>query len=183
MSNREDKTLPDKPGSAEGAKTAPGQPRRELLGKAALGAGAGALVLAGWPLAASLLARSEDPQQELPFLDVAAEAEITAEPVRVLLRAPMRDGWLTMLRELGAAWLLRTPGGIVALSAVCPHLGCGIERDHNGFFCPCHESRFDGQGARKTGPSPRALDRLAVRIEGGRVLVQPRLPGAGTEPA
>jgi Rieske Fe-S protein len=152
--------------------------RREILGKAALGAGASAAVLAGWPACASLFSKAQgDAASTLPFLDVAAESEIGTEPMRVTLRAPMRDGWLTMLRELGAAWLVRTPGGISALSAICPHLGCGVERFGSGYFCPCHESKFDALGERKSGPSPRGLDALAVRIEKGRVLVQPRMFG------
>ena len=174
-----------------GKKTGPGvrataealQARREILGKAALGAGAGAALLAAWPLAASLFARPDAPTaDECPFLDVAAETEITAEPTRVILRASMRDGWLTMLRELGAAWLVRTPGGIEALSAICPHLGCGVERYGTGYFCPCHDSKFDALGARKSGPAPRGLDRLSVRIVGGRVQVQPRAMGQAVEP-
>jgi Rieske Fe-S protein len=152
--------------------------RRQILGKIALGAGASAAVLAGWPACASLFSKAPgDGASTLPFLDVAAEAEIGAEPMRVTLRAPMRDGWLTMLRELGAAWLVRTPGGITALSAICPHLGCGVERFGSGYFCPCHESKFGALGERKSGPSPRGLDALAVRIENGRVLVQPRIFG------
>jgi len=152
--------------------------RREILGKAALGAGASAAVLAGWPACAALFSKPQDAASSpLPFLDVAAESEIGAEPMRVTLRAPMRDGWLTMLRELGAAWLVRTPGGISALSAICPHLGCGVERFGSGYFCPCHESKFDVHGERKSGPSPRGLDALAIRVENGRVLVQPRMFG------
>ena len=171
-------TDPDVPAQAP----SPADSRRALLGKAALGASAGAAILAGWPALAALFSRGTDPGPgELPFLPVAREGQIGDQPARFPLAAPMRDGWLTVMRDLGAVWIFRTPGGLTALSASCPHLGCGVERAPNGYFCPCHESQFDASGARLSGPSPRGLDRLAVRVENGQVLVRP-LP-MGMQPA
>ena len=160
----------------------PGAPvdagRRELLASAALGCAGGAAALAVWPLAAGALSIEEGDEgsgggAQAPYLDVAAESDVRAgSPLLVPLRAAMRDGWSAVVRDLGGVWLLRTPGGIAALSAACPHLGCGIQEAPKGFSCPCHESRFDGLGNHSTGPSPRGLDPLPVRVERGRVLVQ-----------
>jgi cytochrome b6-f complex iron-sulfur subunit len=55
---------------------------------------------------------------------------------------------------------------IVALKAVCTHLGCtpiwlAAERR---FKCPCHGSGFDVTGVNVEGPAPRSLERYAVRI-------------------
>ena len=165
------------PGVPKPAETESEASRRALLGRAAIGAGAGAAILAAWPALAALLSRGSDPAPgELPFLPVAREDQIGELPTRFPLSAPMRDGWLTVLRELGAVWIFRHPGrgdSLIALSASCPHLGCGVERAPNGYFCPCHESQFDESGARLSGPSPRGLDRLAVRLEHGQVWVQP----------
>jgi quinol---cytochrome c reductase iron-sulfur subunit, bacillus type len=106
-------------------------------------------------------------------VDVAAETEVLADfPLQIMLRVPVRDGWLTTLRDLGAVFLFRTGSGVGALSAVCPHLGCSVARDERGFACPCHDSRFGPDGAVLGGPSPRGLDPLPVRVVGGRVQVQ-----------
>jgi cytochrome b6-f complex iron-sulfur subunit len=48
--------------------------------------------------------------------------------------------------------------GIYAISAICPHLGCIVQRSLEGRFeCPCHGSRFSSQGEVFSGPSPRGL--------------------------
>ena len=153
--------------------------RRKLLGALAAATGAGAAALATWPLAAALLAGGDgeagpgDPADLAPFVDVAAEAEVRADfPLRATLRAAVRDGWLTTLRDLGTVFLVREAKSIVAFSGTCPHLGCAVDRAGRGFSCPCHDSRFDAQGAVLSGPAPRGLDPLPVRLEAGRVLVQ-----------
>ena len=71
-------------------------------------------------------------------------------------------------RKLGAVWLLRKgPREVLALSVICPHLGCGVElgADAASFACPCHDSTFDLQGKTTAGPSPRAMDALPVDID------------------
>ena len=44
--------------------------------------------------------------------------------------------------------------GFLALSDVCPHLGCKVYWDANGseFVCPCHDGHFDSSGAPVSGP-------------------------------
>jgi Rieske Fe-S protein len=57
-------------------------------------------------------------------------------------------------------FLLRKESTFRALSAVCTHLGCTVDRASEGgagFHCPCHGSEFDGEGARTGGPAPRGL--------------------------
>lgn len=42
----------------------------------------------------------------------------------------------------------------IALSSVCPHLGCRVhwESQNNRFFCPCHLGAFDMEGKPTAGP-------------------------------
>jgi menaquinol-cytochrome c reductase iron-sulfur subunit len=105
------------------------------------------------------------------------------EPKRVALVSDRRDAWtLDKNVELGAAWLERREGRVLAWSTVCPHLGCAVDRSAAGpgFYCPCHDSAFDPDGRCLTGPSPRALDELATRVEDGFVLVEFRRFRQGT---
>jgi cytochrome b6-f complex iron-sulfur subunit/menaquinol-cytochrome c reductase iron-sulfur subunit len=97
------------------------------------------------------------------------------EPKRIALIADHRDAWtLEKSVELGSAWVVRQGETVLAWSATCPHLGCAIDRSATalGFYCPCHDSAFDAEGARVTGPSPRGLDTLSTRVEGGFVMVK-----------
>lgn len=63
--------------------------------------------------------------------------------------------------------------GFVALDQACTHLGCRVPfcRSSQWFECPCHGSRFNAVGEVRTGPAPRGLDRYAVRVEDGRLVV------------
>lgn len=55
-------------------------------------------------------------------------------------------------------------GGFYAMSAVCTHLGCLVNRTQEGFFCPCHGSVFDADGNVVKGPAPRRLPTYSVEI-------------------
>jgi len=157
--------------------------RREALGALATGAGVAAAGAAVWPLAAALVEPvGAGPPQQAPWVDVAAEKEITEAPMKASLRVAVRDGFFTILEEMGAVWLRKSDGRIVALSVTCPHLGCGIGVDgKGGFVCPCHDSRFGGDGSYIRGPSPRPMDPLPVRVEEGRLLVQALRFATGTK--
>ncbi len=57
-------------------------------------------------------------------------------------------------------------------SPVCPHLSCRVSWSEQKFKCPCHGSIFDEAGKVVGGPSPRSLDTLPHKIEGGQLFVQ-----------
>lgn len=71
------------------------------------------------------------------------------------------------------AYVVRTAGGLFALSATCTHLGCltQYERDQRRIFCPCHGSRYDAEGRVTNGPAPKPLPRLALAVESGELIL------------
>jgi len=79
--------------------------------------------------------------------------------VREIFLAPLRDipvgkGTLFDLPTGGTALVTNTGTDIVALSNVCPHLGCKVhwEEAKRRFFCPCHGGEFDPSGKATAGP-------------------------------
>jgi cytochrome b6-f complex iron-sulfur subunit len=64
-------------------------------------------------------------------------------------------------------------GGFLALSIICPHLGCSVLWDETKrqFDCPCHSSAFDHHGVVLSSPAPRPLDYYPVIIAEGKVKV------------
>lgn len=72
-------------------------------------------------------------------------------------------------------WLVRSKAGeLVALPAVCTHRRCILQWDgDNQLLCPCHQGIFDLNGNVLGGPPPRALEKLAVTVKGGKVYVYP----------
>jgi cytochrome b6-f complex iron-sulfur subunit len=69
----------------------------------------------------------------------------------------------TLLQEPGAL-LVHTPAGFEALSLTCPHLGCQVNPQEDGFACPCHGSQFKSNGALLRGPAGESLKSLRVEI-------------------
>lgn len=70
-----------------------------------------------------------------------------------------------------------TAGDFIALSSVCPHLGCQVEwQPHkNRFFCPCHNGVFDPQGKAVEGPPAKAGQSLAhypLKVEDGLLFIE-----------
>lgn len=158
----------------------PDEDRRKFLKVAtcAIGGGVGvavvgpALALLGSPAGQVTVTAPTAPLD----LGLAEEFRAGAEPRKVDVIAPIvRDAWTASRNVvLGAAWVRRTaPDKLIALSAVCPHLGCAVGWDTGAgnFLCPCHDSRFSPTGEKLTGPSERGLDELPLEVKDGRVLL------------
>jgi rieske iron-sulfur protein len=70
----------------------------------------------------------------------------------------------------------RAAEGIVAYSAICTHTGCDVTTwhpDRQLLECPCHYSFYDPKEGAKvvSGPSPRRLPALPLKIVDGRLVV------------
>jgi Rieske Fe-S protein len=76
------------------------------------------------------------------------------------------------------------------LSSRCVHLGCPVQPNGevqypgtlykdvrqikvapSGFGCPCHDSQYDDEGNRTSGPAPRALNRYSFSIVNDHLMV------------
>ncbi len=70
--------------------------------------------------------------------------------------------------------VINQPGkGYVALSSVCTHLGClvGYERARNVLVCPCHGGTYDLDGNVLSGPPPRPLPKVPIKVESDQVVI------------
>ena len=70
-----------------------------------------------------------------------------------------------------------TADDFIALSSICPHLGCKVhwEANNDRFFCPCHNGAFDSSGAPTEGPPATAnqhLTQFPLVVEGNQLMVQ-----------
>lgn len=71
--------------------------------------------------------------------------------------------------------------GLYAISAVCTHLGCTVKMENlnqpetvqiggkptqisQEFHCPCHGSKYYGDGTNYAGPAPRPLDWFPIEV-------------------
>ena len=104
------------------------------------------------------------------------------EPEERRFNQTVKNGWQEEKIER-TAWLVKTAdGSVTAFSPNCPHLGCGYRwfAAERRFKCPCHASVFDVAGKVLSGPAPRSLDTLPVKVESGRLLVKFEVFQVGT---
>ena len=156
--------------------------RRTLLARisgfiAAFIAMAVGIPLAGYTILPALKRR------EPKWADVGAvESLKPGVPQGLGLIVSVSDGWQKTTTKK-SVWVVKDEAGaITAYSPICPHLGCGYrwEISNRQFRCPCHNSYFSLDGKVLSGPAPRPLDTLPVKIEAGRLLVTYKEFKAGT---
>jgi Rieske Fe-S protein len=116
------------------------------------------------------------------WVKVATVSQLKEDtPTKLAVVADAHDAWsVEKNAELGAIWARKKAGNIQVFSSVCPHLGCSVQADEQGYKCPCHDSRFDPNGKKESGPSPRDMDSLDTKIEGDDLFVDFRRFKIGT---
>ena len=150
-----------------------GESRRNWLVRAIYGMGG----LIGAALAAPAAAYLFVPARSKKGSAWIEVAELERLPLKsaeeVVFRHTRADGW-KVSTEKATAWLVKNgENDVTAFAPQCTHLGCvySFDSGKSQFVCPCHTSAFSLDGKVLTGPAPRPLDRLAVKIENGRVLL------------
>ncbi len=72
------------------------------------------------------------------------------------------------------AVIVNRPGkGLIALSRVCTHLGCLVQYDQENkiLLCPCHAGVYDLEGNIVSGPPPKPLTKLPLKVEGETIVI------------
>jgi cytochrome b6-f complex iron-sulfur subunit len=141
--------------------------RRDFLGMTAIGSAAGALAVAG--LGAARL--------PMPSVFPESNSRVKLGPVERFLSTQ-----ITAVPDQ-RLWIYMDGDGLFAISAVCTHLGCLVSSNGDeGFFCPCHGSRFDARGKVTGGPAPKALMYLELSLSpDGQLVVDKQKTVAATE--
>lgn len=133
--------------------------RRKFLGICLGGLAAAGAAGAAWPV--------------LRYLSPKAGTGGAAKVV--IPEKELPEGEAKFFEYAGAsAVVIRKRGGdIVALSAVCTHLGCIVQwqKARQEFLCPCHAGMFTAEGEVISGPPPKALTRLPFTVADGAVTV------------
>jgi cytochrome b6-f complex iron-sulfur subunit len=80
----------------------------------------------------------------------------------------IKDTWAKNNRIL----VVREGGKIYAPSAKCTHKGCAVRAKDGQIVCPCHSSKYDLQGAPKSGPAKKPLFRFGISVNAaGHIIV------------
>jgi len=147
--------------------------RRSFLSK--LGIGATLVAIAG---------------QTYAFLRSLKPNVLYEEPRRFKIGAPDQFGEGGKFLEDKRLFVFRQGKTFYAISATCTHLGCTVKmqklnqskkvnvrgrefEEQHEFQCPCHGSKYYGDGTNYAGPAPRPLDyfKLEVSPDDGQLIV------------
>jgi nitrite reductase/ring-hydroxylating ferredoxin subunit len=134
--------------------------RRTFLRQASGFAGAVLVSLGAAPAAAEAMSREVRGWEETPG---TGAARVWRYPL------PAADG--ALIDADNEVMLVRWAGRAYAFSLSCPHRGGTIRWEGAGAFCPKHKARFSPEGANIGGRRTRALDRYAIRRDGGGIAV------------
>jgi menaquinol-cytochrome c reductase iron-sulfur subunit len=149
--------------------------RRRLLLALSLGLGGGAFLLVAVPSVALLfwpLRRREltgwQPAGAVDALEIGATSVVRVRADGLAWGGPSNETAFFVRRDGPRAWS--------AFSIYCTHAGCPVRWVEGAklFLCPCHGGAFSREGAVVSGPPPRPLERLAVRVRDGIVEVRTR---------
>jgi len=156
-SDAPDSNPPDsEPSRAESG--APDSGRRGFLARAS-GTAMGVSLVAGYGTFGAMAVRYLYPPHDRPttwlyVIDVAGMAPGSSRK----FTAP--DGSRIAIARQGEGGSV---DDFIALSSVCPHLGCQVkwQGQRDRFFCPCHNGVFDKTGKATEGPPAQAKQSLA----------------------
>jgi cytochrome b6-f complex iron-sulfur subunit len=61
-----------------------------------------------------------------------------------------------------------------AVNPICNHAGCTVtwQKDQNVFVCPCHDSKFAGDGKVLQGPADKPLPTYLTKVVKDSILVK-----------
>jgi len=132
-----------------------------------------AAILCGIPLVGSLFNSGSSNKKD--FIEVTGlDALSTGEPKRIFFSEEVTDAFIVE-PATSDVWVIKhSETDVTAFSPICPHLGCSYDwqPSQKQFVCPCHASVFSTDGKVVSGPSPRGLDTLPVKIENGKLMLQ-----------
>jgi menaquinol-cytochrome c reductase iron-sulfur subunit len=154
--------------------------RRKLFTGGALAAGGIASAAIGLPAIGFALGPVFD-EEDVFYQNVGPPSDFSGDnyvPKTITIASGVGEAGKTTvyIRKTNSELPGEKPGGFVAISTRCAHLGCPVRWvvAAQRFVCPCHGGVYDFQGKVAGGPPVRPLDRFVTRVQNGQVQLGPR---------
>ena len=96
-----------------------------------------------------------------------------SQPVNLPFVITEEDAFIKNVQPENVWTVKKSDSNITVFSPICPHLGCRYQwhDESNLFVCPCHHSVFNIDGKVVSGPAPRPLDTLPIKIKNNYLYV------------
>jgi menaquinol-cytochrome c reductase iron-sulfur subunit len=78
-----------------------------------------------------------------------------------------QNGWERTVNSYGVYVIKHGPEDFTVYSNMCTHLACRVtwQDGEQEYVCPCHDGRFNADGAVVSGPPPAPMIRYQTKIE------------------
>lgn len=116
---------------------------------------------------------SESASSSAGTADASSAAPPGGAALTSLSKIP-QGGTVSVTDATGRKLLVTRTGAdtVKAVSAKCTHAGCIVKAKGKDLVCPCHGSVFTpGTGAVQRGPATSPLPAVAVKVQGGSVVL------------
>ena len=145
--------------------------RRSAL--ALIVAGAGTVAMATLGLVAGFVSNAFGRSRARPWIRVGAAEDLDSKTfTKHVLSVEKVHAWVRtrvpVVVYVKDNYSDETPDAMpTAFHSRCSHLGCSVawKAEDREFHCPCHGAVYDQKGRIVSGPQPRPLTRLDVKIE------------------
>jgi len=86
---------------------------------------------------------------------------------------PSGDARDFVYQNAAAIVINRPDKGFIAFSRACTHLGCLVvfDKGRQKLQCPCHAGTYDLEGNVVSGPPPKPLTPIPLKIEGDSIII------------
>ncbi len=142
--------------------------RRHFIEKATCAVAGVGVAVAAWPFISSMNPASDVLSKSTVEVDISQiqvsevkTVEWQSKPVFIFHRSATQIS--TMQASMGSKIdpqpdekRILKPEWLVVIG-LCTHLGCVPTKKPEGWFCPCHGSRYDNSGRVMRGPAPKNL--------------------------
>ncbi|NOX42118.1 MAG: ubiquinol-cytochrome c reductase iron-sulfur subunit [Gammaproteobacteria bacterium] len=149
--------------------------RRHFLEKATCAVAGVGIVAAAWPFVSSMNPASNVLSKSTVEIDIGSiktgevkTVEWQSKPVFIFHRTPtqisaMQDSTGSEIDPQADDDRVLKPEWLVVIG-LCTHLGCVPSKKQEGWFCPCHGSRYDNSGRILRSPAPKNLHLLPYQF-------------------
>jgi Rieske Fe-S protein len=150
--------------------------RRDFVGAISYVAMAGGLI-GGYGALAAMAGRYLYQETDDTAWLFVAQAETIKPGESLPFESPVGVRVVVTRKSTASASGTATDDQFLALSSVCPHLGCRVhwESQNNRFFCPCHNGTFDPLGKATGGPplaAGQSLPEYPLKVEHGSLFIK-----------
>jgi Rieske Fe-S protein len=99
-----------------------------------------------------------------------------ADAQKLLVRKgeiPSGEAKNIIFQNAPAVLINRPDKGFIVFSRTCTHLGCLVEfsKSRQKLICPCHAGTFDLDGSVESGPPPKSLTAIPLKIDGDTIIL------------